>query len=40
MTDSKEDSHIMQKKLGMIEVEKERSPIEDGQTIVLGIMIV
>ena len=28
LTDSKEDSHIVQKKLGMIEVEKERSPIE------------
>ena len=26
LTDSKEDSHILQKKLGMIEVEKERSP--------------
>ena len=28
LTDSKEDSHIVQKKLGMIEVEKERNPIE------------
>ena len=28
MADSKEDSHIVQKKLGMIEVEKERSPIK------------
>ena len=28
LTDSKEDSHIVQKKLGMIEVEKERSPIK------------
>ena len=27
-TNSKEDSHIVQKKSGMIEVEKERSPIE------------
>ena len=40
LTNSKEDSHIVQKKSGMIEVEKERSPIEDGQIIVLGIMIV
>ena len=28
MTDSKEDSHIVQKKRGMIKVEKERSSIE------------
>ena len=28
MKESKEDSHIVQKKLGMIEVEKESSPIE------------
>ena len=28
LTDSKEDSHIVQKKLGMIEVEKESSTIE------------
>ena len=28
LADSKEDSHIVQKKSGMIEVEKERSPIE------------
>ena len=28
LTDSKEDSHIVQKKLGMIKVEKERTPID------------
>ena len=28
MKESKEDSHIVQKKLGMIEVEKKSSPIE------------
>ena len=28
LIDSKEDSHIVQKKFGIIEVEKERSPIE------------
>ena len=28
LTDSKEDSHMVQKKLGMIEVKKESSPIE------------
>ena len=28
LTSSKEDSHMVQKKLGMIEVKKESSPIE------------
>ena len=28
LTNSKEDSHMVQKKLGMIEVKKESSPIE------------
>ena len=28
LTESKEDSHIVQKKLGMIKVEKERTPID------------
>ena len=38
LTDSKEDSHIVQKKLGMIEVEKERSPTEIIQTKNLDII--
>ena len=38
LTSSKEDSHMVQKKLGMIEVKKESSPIEIIQKKILDII--